>query len=93
MIDNGEVAERPKRIGILISDLGKLNLRALKYLVLSMNSLQQAFQYEFLDCDPKDKLIRLLSSLPKVNRQEVKKEATKFIDRLSAELRKQISGS
>jgi len=73
--------ETPKRIGILLGDLGKLNLRALKYLVLNMNSLQSAFQYEFLDCDPDDELILTLCGRQKVNRKAVKRGIPAFIKR------------
>src|SRR5216684_1303740 len=35
------------RIGILLNDVRNLNISALKFLVLKMNTLQQTFEYEF----------------------------------------------
>ncbi len=45
-----EEKQFPKRIGILLGDMGKFNrnIPVLKYLVLHMNTLQKTFEFEFL---------------------------------------------
>jgi hypothetical protein len=90
---NPSEKERPKRIGILLGDLHRLNLPALKYLVLNMNCLQQAFQYEFFNCDTEDKWLRLLGSRHEIERKSVKIKIPAFLKRLDSYLRDTIAAS
>lgn len=91
--DRDTINERPKRIGILLADLGRLNTKALKYLVLHMNSQQRVFQYEFLDCDHKDDFIKKLRRRKKANREAIKQEIPDFIDRHIDYVRQNVAGS
>ena len=51
-----------RRIGILLSDLGKVNVTALKFLILQLNKQQSTFEYEFLPVPFEDQFIRILSN-------------------------------
>lgn len=57
------VQQSPKRIGILLADMGKFNrnIPVLKYLVLHMNTLQKTFEFEFLPVDLGNGFIQMFS--------------------------------
>jgi hypothetical protein len=71
-----------KRIGILFGRLDKLNLPALQYLILCVNSLQRTFQYEFYPCELEHDLLRALRSDGIVNRKELKEGIPAFLQSL-----------
>jgi len=50
------------RIGIILTSLGGLDIRALKYLVLFQNTLQESFEFEFLPAPEKSDLLEKLDS-------------------------------
>ncbi len=83
--------QQVKRIGLLISGFKKIDLSALKYLILQMNSLQSTFEYEFLPTRTGDGLLKLLSSKSPVNREKVKNIITSFIDDYKKYLSTQIA--
>jgi hypothetical protein len=58
-----------------------------------MNCLQQAFQYEFLDCDSEDEWFRLLCSRHKIERKVVKSKVPDFLKRLDLHLRNEVAAS
>ncbi len=70
-----------KRIGILLVGLEKINLAALKFLVLKINSLQKTFQYEFLPCNYQNEFTQMLLNKRPVDRERLKNEAPRFLDR------------
>jgi hypothetical protein len=62
-----ELASQPKkpnivttRVGVIFGDLGKLNVPALKDLIVHLNTLQRSFEFELLAVDMSDPLIALL---------------------------------
>src|SRR6266496_1952051 len=93
MTESTEVSTKRKikRIGILLADLGKLNVIALKFLVLQMNTLQHTFEYEFLDVDLEDVFLRKLSYEAHTNIAEVNHGAPLFLRRFQKFLDDQIS--
>lgn len=80
----------PKRIGILLADMGKLNVPALKYLVLHMNTLQKIFEYEFLPVNFDDELLRKLTKYTSINRDGVEAEIPEFLNRYKRFLKEEI---
>jgi hypothetical protein len=78
------------RIGILLGDLGKINVIALKYLILQMNRLQHTFEYEFLDAPEKDPFIRRLFYQAREDRKDIKKEIPGFVTRYQLILRQDV---
>jgi len=81
-----------QRIGIMLGGLGRANLPALEYLVLSMNPTQSTFEYEFLEVDPDDDFIKYLASRSPVNRELAKRMIPDFIARYQVFLKARISG-
>ena len=74
-----------KRIGILLAHMDKLNITALKFLVLRMNMLQHTFEYEFLPL-PLDKFPLSWSNQAHVNRCKVEHPRDAQRDVLSNEV-------
>ena len=68
----------PLRIGIVLGDVGKLNVAVLKYLVVHLNTLQHAFEFEFLSPPPNNPMIRLLNRECVVSRQTCRSMAPAF---------------
>lgn len=104
MSEVSNVAEQhlPRRIGILLADMGKFNrsIPILKYLVLHMNTLQKTFEFEFLPVDLDDEFIRMFSNRSDVeadkNTKKVKELREKlipaFLRNYRASLRAEIYG-
>ena len=68
-----------KRIGILLGDLKKTNVSALKYLLLSLNTRQRLFEYEFLPCKDGDELLVELSKKGLVDKEVVRTKVSAFL--------------
>lgn len=68
----------PTKIGIILTSLGGLDIRALKYLVLYQNTLQQSFEFEFLPTPKNNSFLSQLDSLGPIDREGVEKNACKF---------------
>ena len=83
--------QQVKRIGLLLCGFKKINLSALKYLILQMNSLQRTFEYEFLPTKPGDKFLEFMSSKSPINREKVKDKIPAFIDDYKKYLSSQIA--
>ena len=56
-----------RRVGVILCNLGKLNITALKYLIVHLNTLQASVEFELVAVDSNDPLIALLApgSTPK----------------------------
>jgi len=59
--------QKVKRIGIILADMGKVNVSVLKFLILHMNTLQQTFEFEFLPTC-KDEFLQKLSKQTKLSK-------------------------
>lgn len=75
------------KIGVLLTALGGLDTRALRYLILHQNSLQQSFEFQLLATPRDDALITLLNSPQPINRPDVEAIVNDFISRYRADLR------
>lgn len=84
------IQPKVKRIGILLADVGKLNTTALKFLVLHMNTLQSALEYEILPVDLKDDFIRCLSNDTTTDRAKIKQGIPAFLTRYQEALEEEI---
>jgi hypothetical protein len=91
MNDESVVAQPVIRIGVLLGRSTKLEIPALRFLILHLNSLQPVFEYEFLPNDMRNSLFDSLGEGKDVDREEVRKNAPDFLSRYSAFLREKIS--
>ena len=58
------------RVGVILGDLGKLNVSALKYLVVHLNTLQTSFEFELHSIDTEDPLLCILRSGETADREQ-----------------------
>lgn len=79
-----------KHIGIILANMGKVNVQVLKFLVLHMNTLQQTFEFEFLPTHPQYPLLKILSPYVSVDREEVRQAVRPFLDRYRHEVQVEI---
>jgi hypothetical protein len=77
-----ESTEVPARIGVVFADLGKLNVTALKYLIVHLNTLQRSIEFELLAPDPNDPLLTALSHENFVDRDQCRDMLSSFRDRI-----------
>jgi hypothetical protein len=68
----------PTKIGIILTSLGGLDIRAFKYLALYQNTLQQSFEFEFLPAPKNSSFLNLLDSHEQIDRETVEKDASQF---------------
>lgn len=80
-----------KRIGILLVGFHNANIPALQFLVLRMNSLQHAFEFEFLPVDANDAVVKELSCSHKLDREKIRGDIPKFAERYSNFLQDRIT--
>jgi hypothetical protein len=92
MEENIRSHQEIKRIGILLIGFQKANIPALQFLVLHMNSLQHAFEFEFLPIDPNEEVVKQLSTSKSVNREKIRGNIPAFIERYNNFLQKKITG-
>ncbi len=82
--------QKVKRIGIILADMGKVNVPVLKFLVLHMNTLQQTFEFEFLPTY-EDEFLQKLSKQTSVDRNEIKGAVPLFLDRYQKYLQEEVA--
>lgn len=75
----------PTRVGVILCDLGKLNVTALKYLVVHLNTLQSSIEFELLSPSPHDPSLVSLSEGNLVNRKSCGDGLAEFRDRIIRE--------
>lgn len=61
--------QTPTRVGVILADLHNLNITALKYLVVHLNTLQSSIEFELLAPDPNDPLLVLLAQKEAIDRE------------------------
>lgn len=71
------------RVGVIFGDVGKLNLVALKYLIVHLNTLQNSFEFELLTVGASDPLILKLRQGQLVNRNECRAMLPDFHNRIT----------
>lgn len=72
----------PYRIGVVLLPRKRLNEAALRFLVLSMNTQQNVFQFEFYDPNPDDELLSALDSRGEVCHEVMRRHLDGFADRM-----------
>jgi hypothetical protein len=75
------------RVGVVLADLGKLTVIALKYLIVHLNTLQHCFEFEILDVDTEnDPLLNLLRDGEIVDRNKCRDMLEDFAARTDAQV-------
>lgn len=85
-----QLKAKPRRMGILLHDLKKVNIPALKFLILQLNSLQNVFEYEFLPCDAEDQFIKMLTPDTPMDREKIRPDIAGFLNRYHIYLNQQV---
>ena len=67
------------RIGVILTELGGMDVRALKYLILFQNTIQSSFEFQFIPVDPSSKFVGLLNSRELMSSALVREEGDRFI--------------
>lgn len=70
------------RVGVMFADLGKLNPRALKYLIVHLNTLQSSIEFELLTMSLPDPLFTELQANAVVGREVFTSKLGSFRSRL-----------
>ena len=73
------MTERTTKIGIILPKIKNLDTRALKYLILYQNTLQDSFLFQFLPTQQVSQFLNYIESDKPINRQTVETKADKFI--------------
>ena len=76
----------PARVGVILGDLGKLNIAALKYLIVHLNTLQTSIEFELLAIDPADPLLTSLRHGRVVDRNLCRSMLPAFSERIVQQL-------
>lgn len=80
------------QIGILLAGVQGLNVTALKYLLLQMNTLQRTFEYELLPIDPQDQFLQQFASHTPLTDIEIQMKFDEFMDNYTRYLKQEIQG-
>jgi hypothetical protein len=72
----------PTRVGVVFGGLGKLNVAALKYLIVHLNTLQRSFEFEILTSKVDDPLIGFLGKKGILNRDKCREMLSAFRSRV-----------
>src|SRR5580692_6711495 len=70
------------RVGVILCELGKLNVTALKYLVVHLNTLQRSIEFELLAPDPSDPLLAALANGEVADREKCRGMLAAFRERI-----------
>ena len=70
------------KVGVILGNLGKLNVAALKYLIVHLNTLQHSFEFELLAMDSNDPLLILLRQGETVDRERCRAMLPDFHNRI-----------
>lgn len=80
--------KQPIKIGIILTELGGLNVKALKYLVLFQNTLQQSFEFEFLPEQDDSSFLKQLDSTEPIDREAIEQRIDDFLSNYKDWLKK-----
>lgn len=89
--DTRPATNRATRVGIIFAPLGKLNVAALKYLIVHLNTLQHSIEFEILAADLSDPLLALLRPGKLVDRSDCRKILPEFHARILMQFAKEQS--
>jgi hypothetical protein len=76
----------PIRVGVILAELGKLNVAALKYLITHLNMLQGSIEFELLAVEDGDPLLVLLLHGELVDRDRCRSMLPDFRERVLRQL-------
>ena len=76
----------PTRVGVILAELGKLNVTVLKYLITHLNMLQRSIEFELLAIEPEDSLLVLLRHGELVDRDRCRSMLPAFRERVMKQL-------
>lgn len=79
-----------KRIGVVLGDLHDVNVPALKFLILQMNSCQDTFEFEILACRRGDSFVSRFSGDAVLNRASMRADVADFLGRFHVLLEERI---
>src|SRR5450631_17691 len=79
----------PAKVGVILADLGKVNVTALKYLVVHLNTLQASIEFEFLAPDSDDPLLLSLAKDNVVDRETCRSMLPHFRERIMRQFEKE----
>lgn len=82
-LDPPVMAAAPTRVGVILAALGKLNVVALKYLVVHLNTLQTSVEFEILSPNPGDQLLAALGAGMVVDRDKCRSMLPDFCERMA----------
>jgi hypothetical protein len=82
-LDFPVVPAAPTRVGVILAVLGKLNVVALKYLVVHLNTLQTSVEFEILSPNPDDELLVTLGEGNVVDRDKCRSMLPDFRERMT----------
>jgi hypothetical protein len=71
----------PAKVGVILAGLGKLNVTALKYLVVHLNTLQTSIEFELLSPAPEDELLVSLAEGNVADRDKCRSALPAFRER------------
>ncbi len=77
------------RVGVILADLGNLNVTALKYLVVHLNTLQSSIEFEFLATVSDDPVLAMLSAGKLVDREHCRSLLSSFHERIISQFKKE----
>jgi hypothetical protein len=83
------ISSAPAKVGVILADLGKLNVTALKYLVVHLNTLQKSVEFEFLARDSEDVLLVNLGEGSVVDRDNFRALLPDFHSEITRALERQ----
>ena len=73
----------PTRVGVILAAIGKLNVTALKYLVVHLNTLQTSLEFEILSPNQEDELLVTLGNGKIVDRDKCRLMLPDFRERMN----------
>jgi hypothetical protein len=79
----------PKRIGVVLGRLGKLNRSALKYLIVHLNTIQTSFEFEIIRCEHTDSLLTFLGQKGVVDRDKCREMLSAFHSRMTKSIQEE----
>jgi hypothetical protein len=80
--DSEAMPSSPAKVGVILADLGKLNVTALKYLVVHLNTLQTSIEFELLSPAPEGELLVSLAEGNVVDRDKCRSLLPDFRERM-----------
>ncbi|WP_213006047.1 hypothetical protein [Paractinoplanes toevensis] len=92
MIDEAQPSSGPRRRFGILSVMAEVNDAALRFLVLSLNTIQDRFEFEFIPFDSQDQMLIGLRSNSPVDREDIRNGCAAFQERQFGVFRRRAEG-